>query len=227
MSMRLILIGPPGAGKGTQASNLSKELGLPILPTGHILRLTVKEGSSIGLEAKSYMELGQLVPDEIITDIVSEYLARDRFKGGYILDGMPRTLPQAQMLEDADVALNAAIHIDMPDELIEKRMTGRRVCSNAECETVYNIDTVPPKVDGVCNICGNALTQRHDDMPETVKERLRVYHRQTEPIIEFYRSREILLFFDASEGITETTEMILSSLGWNKRQILEGLVYHA
>lgn len=216
MSMRLILIGPPGAGKGTQAANLNREIGLPILPTGHILRMAAKEGSTIGLEAKRYMDIGKLVPDEIIIDIVSEYLAKDQFKGGYILDGMPRTLPQAQMLEDSDVALNAAIHIDMPDALIEKRMTGRRVCSDTHCEAVYNIETVPPRRSGICDICGSDLVQRHDDMPDTVKERLRVYHEQTEPIIDFYKAMEILLFFDASEGIRKTTELILFSLGWTR-----------
>jgi len=216
MSMRLILIGPPGAGKGTQAANLSKELGLPILPTGHILRVSANEGTRVGLIAKSYMDKGKLVPDDIIIDIVSDYLARDEFQHGYILDGMPRTLPQAQMLEDADVALNAAIHIDMPDALIEERMTGRRVCSNMSCEAVYHVETVPPKLPGVCDVCGSPLMQRHDDMPETVKERLRVYHAQTEPIIEFYRAMEILLFFNASDGIRKTTELILFSLGWTR-----------
>ena len=217
MSMRLILIGPPGAGKGTQAANLSKELNLPVLPTGHILRVSVKEGSAVGLEAKSYMDAGKLVPDETIINIVSEYLAKEQFSGGYILDGMPRTLPQAQMLEDSDVALNAAILLQMPDSQIEERMVGRRICSDTQCEAVYHIVTVPPKQDGICDICGSELIQRRDDMSETVRERLKVYHAQTEPIIEFYRSHEILLVFDASEGIIKTTERILYSLGWTSR----------
>ena len=219
MSMRLILIGPPGAGKGTQAAFLSKELDLPILPTGHILRVAAKEGSAVGLEAKGYMDAGKLVPDEIVINIVSEFLAKEQFSGGYILDGMPRTLPQARMLEDADVALNAAILIRMPDALIENRMTGRRVCSDTNCEAVFHVETVPPKRAGICDVCGSGLIQRRDDMADTVKERLRVYHAQTEPIIEFYRSREILLVFDASAGIAETTEMILSSLGWRSSAV--------
>ena len=217
MSMRLILIGPPGAGKGTQATNLSRELDLPVLPTGHILRVAIKDGSAVGLEAKKYMDAGKLVPDEIIIGIVSKHLVKTHFEDGYILDGMPRTLPQAQMLEDADVALNAAILLDMPDSLIEKRMTGRRICSDTQCEAVYHMETVPPKKDGICDMCGSGLVQRPDDMAETVKERLKVYHAQTEPIIDFYRSREILLYFDASVGIMGTTDMILHSLGWNTR----------
>lgn len=218
MSMRIVLIGPPGAGKGTQAVNLSKELGLPVLPTGQLLRLSIQEGNPVGLEAKSYMEAGKLVPDDIIISIVSDQLHRDKYSEGYILDGMPRTLPQAKMLEEADVALNAAINIDMPDELIQKRMAGRLICSESRCETVYHLETVPPKRPGICDVCGSPLIQRADDSPETVKERLRIYHEQTEPIIEFYRSMDILMVFDANVGIAETTKSILNALGWTGRK---------
>lgn len=209
--MKLILLGAPGAGKGTQAEIISKKLSIPTISTGNILRAAVKNGTPIGLKAKSYMESGGLVPDEVIIGIVKERLAEPDCKNGYILDGMPRTLGQAKALEDVGVEIDVALVIEISDAEIEARMTGRRTCVN--CGATYHVVTAPPKKAGVCDACGGELTVRKDDEPETVKNRLKVYHSETEPLIDFYKSRGKLKTVDNQPSIEATTGVIFKALG--------------
>lgn len=185
--MRMILLGAPGAGKGTQAEILGRKLSIPTISTGNILRAAVKNGTPIGLKAKSYMDSGALVPDDIIIGIMKERFLEPDCKNGFILDGFPRTIPQAQALEDAGVVIDVALEIQASDERIIDRMSGRRTCSG--CGAVYHVKTNPPKKENVCDKCSSELILRKDDQPETVRNRLKVYHQETEPLIEFYRSR--------------------------------------
>ena len=209
--MKLILLGAPGAGKGTQAEILSHKLGIPTISTGNILRAAIKNGTPVGLKAKSYVESGALVPDDVIIDIVAERLAEPDCKGGYILDGMPRTIPQAEALETAGVAIDCALSIEIADEVIVERMSGRRTCTN--CGATYHVVSAPPKAEGVCDNCGSALTIRKDDAPETVKSRLEVYHRETEPLKAFYEARGKLKSVDNQPSIEATTAEIEKALG--------------
>ena len=181
--MKLILLGAPGAGKGTQAERLSKELNIPTISTGNILRAAIKNGTPTGLKAKSFMDAGQLVPDEVIIGIITERLAEKDCANGYILDGVPRTIAQAEAIESAGIHFDAVVSIEISDETIMERMSGRRVCEN--CGASYHLVAVPPKQPGVCDSCGGKLVQRKDDAPETVKSRLAVYHKETEPLKDF------------------------------------------
>lgn len=209
--MKLILLGAPGAGKGTQADIVSRKLNIPTISTGNILRAAVKNGTPIGLVAKSYMESGGLVPDDVIIGIVRERLSEPDCKTGYILDGMPRTIGQAKALEDAGVAIDTVLVIDISDAEIESRMTGRRTCG--QCSATYHVLTNPPKSENVCDACGAELVIRKDDQPETVRNRLHVYHQETEPLIEFYKSRGKLKSVDNQPTIEATTEVIFKALG--------------
>ena len=209
--MKLILLGAPGAGKGTQAEILSHKLGIPTISTGNILRAAIKNGTPVGLKAKSYVESGALVPDDVIIGIVAERLAEPDCEGGYILDGMPRTIPQAEALETAGVAIDCALSIEIADEVIVERMSGRRTCTN--CGATYHVVSAPPKAEGVCDNCGSALTIRKDDAPETVKSRLEVYHRETEPLKAFYEARGKLKSVDNQPSIEATTAEIEKALG--------------
>lgn len=209
--MKLILLGAPGAGKGTQAEIISKKLNIPTISTGNILRAAVKNETPVGLQAKAYMEKGALVPDEVIIGIVEERLAEDDCKNGYILDGMPRTIAQAEALEKVGVQVDVALSIEVPDAVIEKRMTGRRTC--AGCSTTFHIEANPPKVEGVCDNCGGQLTIRKDDQPETVQNRLKVYHAETEPLLDFYKSRGKLRTVDGQNDLAETTKLVFDTLG--------------
>lgn len=211
--MRLILLGAPGAGKGTQAEILSRELGIPTISTGNILRAAVKDGTPTGLKAKAYMDAGELVPDEVIIGVIGERLAAPDCASGYILDGVPRTIAQAEALEKAGIAFDAVVSIEIADEVIAQRMGGRRVCS--KCGASYHIVAVRPKTEGVCDLCGGELVQRKDDAPETVKARLAVYHKETEPLKGFYQSRGLLreVSVDASTTVPETTAAVLAALG--------------
>ena len=209
--MKLILLGAPGAGKGTQAGILSKKLDIPTISTGNILRSAMKNGTPVGLKAKSYVDSGRLVPDDVIIGIVAERLAEPDCEGGYILDGMPRTIPQAEALEPAGVEIDCALSIEIADEVIVERMSGRRTCTN--CGATYHVVSAPPKTDGVCDNCGSALTIRKDDAPETVKSRLEVYHRETEPLKAFYEARGKLKSVDNQPSIEATTAEIEKALG--------------
>ena len=210
MGMKLILLGAPGAGKGTQAEILSAKLGIPTISTGNILRAAIKEGTSIGLEAKSYMDAGKLVPDSVIIGIVAQRLEQPDCSGGFILDGVPRTIGQAQALAQAGVTFDHVVSIEISDGEIEERMTGRRVCQN--CGAPYHVKAKPPKVEGVCDTCGGPLVQREDDKPETVRHRLEVYHAETEPLKAFYARRNILRPVDNQPTIEATTQAVLKAL---------------
>ena len=209
--MRLILLGAPGAGKGTQAEILSRELGIPTISTGNILRAAIREGTAVGLKAKALIDAGKLVDDETIMGIVSERLAKDDCAKGYILDGVPRTIPQAEAMEAMGIEIDAALSIEIADETIVERMSGRRTCKNGSqtFHVVYN----PPKKAGVCDFCGGELTIRKDDAPETVKARLETYHRETEPLKAFYQARGKLVCVENQPSIEETTAVIRGALG--------------
>lgn len=209
--MKLILLGAPGAGKGTQAEILSRKLGIPTISTGNILRAAMKNGTPVGLKAKSYVESGALVPDDVIIGIVEERLAEADCAGGYILDGMPRTIPQAEALENAGICIDCALSIEIADETIVERMAGRRTCAN--CGATYHVVSAPPKAEDVCDNCGGELTIRKDDVPETVKARLEVYHRETEPLKDFYAERGKLKSVANQPTIEATTAEIEKALG--------------
>ena len=209
--MNVILLGAPGAGKGTQAEIISAKLGIPTISTGNILREAVKNGTEIGLKAKSFMDAGKLVPDEVIVGIVKERVAQPDCAKGFILDGMPRTIPQAQALVDQEVAIDKVVSIEIADEVIEARMTGRRVCGS--CGASYHIVANPPKTEGVCDSCGGALTIRKDDAPETVKDRLTVFHNETEPLKAFYEAMGVLTEVEGNQPIENATRDILAALG--------------
>ena len=209
--MKLILLGAPGAGKGTQAEVLCKELNIPTISTGNILRAAIKDGTPTGLKAKSFMDAGQLVPDEVIIGIITERLAQDDCRNGFILDGVPRTIAQAEALEKAGIQFDHVISIEISDETIVERMAGRRVCEH--CGATYHLGAVPPKTPGVCDKCGGKLIQRHDDEPETVLARLEVYHKETEPLKGFYAERGLLRSVENQPTLAETSQAILRALG--------------
>ena len=209
--MKMILLGAPGAGKGTQAERLCKVLEIPTISTGNILRAAVKNGTPTGLKAKAFMDAGKLVPDEVIIGIITERLAEDDCKNGYILDGVPRTIAQAEAMEKAGINFDAVVSIEVADEVIMERMSGRRVCES--CGASYHLVAVPPKVAGVCDNCGGKLVQRKDDAPETVKDRLAVYHKETEPLKDFYAQRGLLKSVENQPSVEATTAAILKALG--------------
>ena len=209
--MKLILLGAPGAGKGTQAEILCDQLGIPTISTGNILRAAVKEGTPMGKKAKSFMDAGALVPDDVIVGIVKERLAEPDCEKGFILDGMPRTIPQAEALEQHGIDVDTALSIEIADETIIERMSGRRTCK--DCSATFHIVSNPPKVEGKCDFCGGELTIRKDDAPETVKARLDVYHAETEPLKDFYAQRGKLVKVDNQPTIEATTAAIEKALG--------------
>ena len=208
--MKLILLGAPGAGKGTYAEMLKNKLDIPTISTGNILRAAVKNGTPIGLKAKEYIDHGQLVPDEVIIGIITERLQETDCAHGYILDGVPRTIAQAEAMEAAGISFDAVVAIEISDEAIIKRMGGRRVCE--VCGKSYHIVNIPPKVEGICDACGGKLVQRKDDKPETVKARLEIYHTETEPLKGFYEARGILKTVWDQRNVDETTQAILNVL---------------
>ena len=209
--MKLILLGAPGAGKGTQAEILASKLDIPTISTGNILREAIKNGTETGLKAKSFMDKGMLVPDDVIIGIVKERLAQPDCANGYILDGMPRTIPQAQALLDNGVEIDRVVSIEIDDAMIEARMTGRRVCSH--CGASYHIVANPPKTEGICNACGGELVIREDDKPETVRHRLSVYHAETEALKGFYEKLGKLRLVEGNQPIEDASRDILAALG--------------
>jgi adenylate kinase len=208
--MKLIMLGAPGAGKGTVGAVLRSTLNIPIISTGDILRAAVKDGTPLGLQVKDYMEAGKLVPDDIIFGIIVERLAQSDCANGYILDGVPRTIIQAEAMEKAGFEFDHVISMEISDEIIEERMEGRRFCPG--CGATYHIHNIPPRVEGVCDKCGSALAIRDDDQPETVKRRLKIYHDNTEPLKEFYAQRGVLFPVDATGTLEENTAAILDVL---------------
>ena len=208
--MKLILLGAPGAGKGTQAEIISRKLGIPTISTGNILRAAVKDGTPMGQKAKSYMDAGALVPDDVIVGIVKERLAQPDCANGFILDGMPRTIAQGEALEAMDVEIDKVLNLLADDEMIMQRMSGRRVC--AKCGASYHIQNKPSAKPGICDRCGGELTIRKDDEPDTVRDRLKAYHEQTEPLVAFYRERGKLVEIPDAGSIEATNALILKKL---------------
>ena len=210
--MKLILLGAPGAGKGTQADIIKQKLGIPTISTGNILRAAVKNGTPTGLKAKAFMDAGKLVPDEVIIGVINERLQESDCANGYILDGVPRTIAQAEALEQAGIRFDAVVALEVPDQRIVDRMGGRRVCER--CGASFHIVQIPPKQEGVCDACGGALVQRKDDSPETVLDRLAGYHKETEPLKGFYEARGVLKTVDDLPTVEETTQAIMKVLGY-------------
>ena len=213
--MKIVMLGAPGAGKGTQAKMIAEKYTIPHISTGDIFRANIKEGTPLGLEAKSYMDQGKLVPDELTVKILLDRVAKDDCKNGYVLDGFPRTIPQANVLKEAlekqNDKIDYAINVDVPDENIVRRMSGRRAC--VTCGATYHIEHVPPKTEGICDKCGSALILRDDDKPETVLNRLKIYHEQTQPLIDFYNNEGILKEVDGTIDVKDVFANIASILG--------------
>lgn len=208
--MKLILLGAPGAGKGTQAEKICEKYNIPSISTGNIIRAALKNGTEMGLKAKSYMDAGQLVPDDVVIGIIKDRLKEKDCQSGFILDGFPRTIPQAQALVDMGVDIDKVIDIEVPDEAITARLSGRRVCS--KCANSYHVLYKKPKVEGVCDACGGELIQRKDDAPETVQARLVEYHEMTEPLKGFYENLGKLKVVEGQEDVADTTKLVFAAL---------------
>ena len=208
--MKLILLGAPGAGKGTQAEIISEKYNIPTISTGNIIRAALKNGTEMGLKAKSYIDAGNLVPDDVVIGIIKERLAESDCQNGYILDGFPRTIPQAEALDELGFVIDTALSIEVADSEIVKRMSGRRVCE--KCGASYHTEYKKPAKEGVCNLCEGNLVIRKDDEPETVKNRLDVYHEQTEPLKDYYRNCGKLLCVEGQDEVADTTALVLAAL---------------
>lgn len=208
--MNLILLGAPGAGKGTQAEKICEKYGIPAVSTGNIIREALKNGTDMGLKAKSYIDAGALVPDEVVIGIIKERLAEDDCKNGFILDGFPRTIPQAEALDSMGINIDRVVDIEVPDEKITARLSGRRVC--LKCGATYHLEYKKPQNEGVCDVCGEELVQRKDDKPETVIDRLRVYHEQTEPLKDYYAATGKLVTVEGQEDVADTTALVFKAL---------------
>ena len=207
--MKLILLGAPGAGKGTQSANISEKYGIPAISTGDILRGAIKDGTKLGLEAKSYMDAGKLVPDEVVIGLIKEKLASDACKNGFILDGFPRSIPQAEALDAMGVKMDVVLSLEVADEKIVERMSGRRVC---HCGASYHVSYLPPKTEGICDKCGAELYIRDDDAEATVRKRLDTFHAQTEPLKDYYGAKGILVTVEGREEVEDTSAAVLEAL---------------
>ena len=201
--MNIILLGAPGAGKGTQAAVICEKLNIPTISTGNIIREALKNGTEMGLKAKSYMDAGKLVPDEVVIGIVKERLAQDDCANGFILDGFPRTIPQAEALDAMGVVIDKVIDIEVADEVIVNRLSGRRVCE--KCGRPYHLESLKPKAEGICDDCGGTLVQRKDDSIETVKARLDIYHNETEPLKDYYAKQNKLVVVEGQDTVEDTS----------------------
>ena len=208
--MKLILLGAPGAGKGTQAAVISERLNIPQISTGNIIRAALKSGTEMGLKAKSFIDAGALVPDEVVIGIIKERLAESDCQDGFILDGFPRTIPQAEALDEMGIAIDKVIDIEVPDEVIVNRLSGRRVCE--KCGRPYHTESLRPKVEGICDDCAGALIQRKDDHPDTVKARLDIYHTETEPLKDYYDKQGKLYVVEGQNSVDETTALTMKAL---------------
>ena len=213
--MKSIMLGAPGAGKGTQAKQIAGKYSIPHISTGDIFRANIKNGTELGKKAKEYMDQGLLVPDELTCDLVVDRIGQDDCKNGFVLDGFPRTIPQAEALTDAlnklGEKMDYAIDVDVPDENIVKRMSGRRAC--LDCGATYHVVSIPPKKEGICDACGSKLVLRDDDKPETVQKRLDVYHEQTQPLIDYYKKAGILKSVDGTQPMEDVFAEIVKILG--------------
>ena len=213
--MKVIMLGAPGAGKGTQAKQIADKYSIPHISTGDIFRANIKNGTELGKKAKTYMDQGLLVPDELVVELVVDRIQQDDCKNGFVLDGFPRTIPQAEALDAALEKINEkmdyAIDVDVPDENIINRMSGRRACLN--CGATYHIVSIPTKVEGICDRCGSQIVLRDDDKPETVKKRLEVYHEQTQPLIDYYKKQDILRTVDGVQPMEDVFNAIVEILG--------------
>ena len=208
--MNLILLGAPGAGKGTQAEKICEKYNIPAVSTGNIIREALKNGTDMGLKAKSYIDAGKLVPDDVVIGIIKERLAEDDCQNGFILDGFPRTIPQAEALDNMGIRIDKVVDIEVPDEKIAARLSGRRVC--LKCGATYHLEYKKPSVDGICDACGDELVQRKDDSPETVLDRLNVYHEQTEPLKDYYEKTGKLVIVEGQEEVADTTALVFKVL---------------
>lgn len=208
--MKLILLGAPGAGKGTHAEVICEKLNIPSISTGNILREAVKNHTELGEKAKSYMEAGNLVPDELVIEILQERIRQDDCKNGFILDGFPRTVAQAKALDEMNVVIDHVIDLEVEDETVLKRLSGRRVCE--DCGASYHVSFRPPKEEGVCDVCGGKVVQRQDDKPETIKDRLHIYHYLTEPLKDYYQDKGILTVVYGQEEMKDTSRLIMEAL---------------
>ncbi len=208
--MKLILLGAPGAGKGTQAEIISEKYNIPTISTGNIIRAALKNGTEMGLKAKAYIDSGRLVPDDVVIGIIKERLAQDDCQNGFILDGFPRTIPQAEALDSMSISVDAALSIEVADREIVKRMSGRRVCE--KCGASYHTEFKKPSKEGVCDACGGALVIRKDDEPDTVLDRLDIYHKQTEPLKSYYKDAGKLITVEGQDKVVDTTALVLSAL---------------
>lgn len=208
--MNLILLGAPGAGKGTQAEKICEKYNIPAVSTGNIIREALKNGTDMGLKAKSYIDAGALVPDEVVIGIIKERLKEDDCKNGFILDGFPRTIPQAEALDAMGINIDKVVDIEVPDDKITARLSGRRVC--LKCGATYHLEYKKPKEDGICDVCGDEIVQRKDDKPETVIDRLNIYHEQTEPLKDYYAKTGKLVIVEGQEEVAETTALVFKAL---------------
>ena len=213
--MKIIMLGAPGAGKGTQAKKIAEKYQIPHISTGDIFRSNIKEGTELGMKAKAYMDQGGLVPDELTIGMLMDRIQKDDCKNGYVLDGFPRTIPQAESLTNAlnerNQKIDYAVNVDVPDENIVNRMSGRRACLS--CGATYHIVYKPSKVEGICDVCGDKLVLRDDDKPETVKKRLSVYHDQTQPLIDYYKEAGVLAYVDGTQDMEKVFSDIVAVLG--------------
>ena len=208
--MNIMLLGAPGAGTGTQAAVICEKLNIPTISTGNIIREALKNGTEMGLKAKSYMDAGKLVPDEVVIGIVKERLAKDDCANGFILDGFPRTIPQAEALDAMGVVIDKVIDIEVADEVIVNRLSGRRVCE--KCGRPYHLESLKPKVEGICDDCSGTLVQRKDDSIETVKARLDIYHNETEPLKDYYAKQNKLVIVEGQDTVEDTSKLVLAEV---------------
>ena len=208
--MKLVLLGAPGAGKGTQAEIISEKYNIPTISTGNIIRAALKNGTEMGLKAKAYIDSGRLVPDDVVIGIIKERLAQGDCDGGFILDGFPRTIPQAEALDNMNITMDAVLSIEVADREIVKRMSGRRVCE--KCGASYHVEFKKPKSEGVCDACGGTLVIRKDDEPDTVHDRLDIYHKQTEPLKSYYEAQGKLITVKGQKKVEDTTALVLGAL---------------